>query len=191
MSRRGRFPMRGILAALVVLLLAGCSGPQTSPGADSPAPVAAETVVEQPVEFAVLSPVWVCLPAGGCAGKSGQDFTAFGGRTFVGFHVSVQPSADPMGLGVPGAEVRIVARCTGEHLTCPPGILAETTGPWPATLEAAGFRIADPDQLVFETEYVGPFPQPVNGSGAHYEAVGTLSFVAGSDVHDGESPPEP
>jgi len=183
--------MRGILAAILALLLAGCSGPETVPVADTPAATAADTVVEQPVEFTVLSPVWVCLPAGGCAGKSGQDFTAFGGRTFVGFRVSVQPSSDPMGLGVPGAEVRIVARCVGEHLSCPDGILAETTGPWPATLEATGFRIADPDQLVFETEYVGPFPQPVNGSGAHYEAVGTLSFVEGSEVQDGEAPSEP
>jgi hypothetical protein len=174
--------MRGFVVAFVALLLAGCSGPQPAPVADVPAPLPAETIAEQPVEFAVLSPVWVCLPAGGCAGKSGQDFTAFGGRTYVGFKVSVQPSTDPLGLGVPGAEVRIVARCSGEHLTCPPGILAETTGPWPATLEATGFRIADPDQLVFETEYVGPFPRPVNGSGAHYEAVGTLSFVEGSEV---------
>ena len=180
--------MRFIAGALVALLLAGCSDPGSPAAAEGPPAPTPETVAEQPVQFSVLSPVWVCLPAGGCAGKSGDDFTAFGGRTYVGFRVNVEPSADPLGLGLPAADVRIVARCSGEHLTCPPGILAETTGPWPATLEATGFRIADPDMLLFEAEYVGPYPRPVNGSGAHYEAAGSLSFVEGSEVEDGQAP---
>lgn len=165
---------------LLVLLFAGCAGPVPAPTAVEPDPVP-EALVEEGVEFSVLSPLWVCA-AVGCAGKSGDDFVSFDGRTYVGFHLTVEPSMDPLGVGVPSAEVRIVARCVGEHLNCPPGVLAEATGPWPATLAASGFRIADPEQLSFQAEYVGPYPRPVNGSGGDYRVTGTLTWVASSEA---------
>ena len=169
--------------ALLALLFAGCAAPAPVPAAveTNPAP---ETLVEQDVSFDVLSPLWVC-GAFGCAGKSGQDFALFGGATYVGFRLTVQPASDPLGTPVlPLADIRIVVECSGDHTTCPPGILAETQGPWPATLEASGFRIVDPDQLAFRAEYVGPYPAPVNGAGGDYDLTGTLTLVDGSQVDE-------
>jgi hypothetical protein len=177
--------MRAILVAgaLLTILLAGCSSEEpVAVGTPIPA-LPEETFEEDEVQFDVLSPVWVCT-AGGCAGKGGPDFEAFGGKTYVAFRVTVEPSADPIDTPVPNAEVRITVQCSGDHATCPAGVLAEATGPWPQTLEASDFRIADPDQLVFQTEYVGPYPQPVNGSGGRFDIVGTLTSVAGSEVSD-------
>jgi hypothetical protein len=177
-----------MLVAAVALLLAGCMAAPSAPTVE-PVGSVPESVVEEQVNFEVLSPLWVC--AVGCAGKGGDDFTTFGGRTYVGFEVTVQPATDPLHVPlVPAAEVRLIVECSGDHSTCPPGVLAETTGPWPAKLEASGFRIVDPDQLAFRVEYLGPLPQPVNGAGGSYEFKGTLSFVEGSEVDDAESSAE-
>jgi hypothetical protein len=177
--------MRLLAVALLLLSpLAGCLS--EDPGDDAPAalPVEApETIEERPVKFDVLSPLWVCAAAG-CAGKSGNDFTLFGGATYVGFRLTVQPASDPLDMPMPSAQVRLVAECSGDHSTCPSGVLAETTGPWPATMEASGFRITDPDKLVFRAEYIGPYPAPVNGAGGDFDFSGTLSVVTGSEVSE-------
>ncbi|MEA3165846.1 MAG: hypothetical protein QOJ26_712 [Thermoplasmata archaeon] len=180
--------MRGVLVAVVALLLAGCTAAPSAPVVE-PVESVPESIVEEQVHFEVLSPLWVCSV--GCAGKSGDDFRTFGGQTYVGFRLTVQPSTDPLGVPVvPMADVRIVVECSGDHSTCPPGVLAETQGPWPAAIEASGFRIVDPDQLAFRVEYVGPYPQPVNGAGGDFEFEGTLSFVEGSEVDDAETSAE-
>lgn len=178
--------MRRLACVLLFLLssLAGCLSEDGGEPALAAAPVEApETIEERPVSFDVLSPLWICAGVG-CAGKSGNDFTLFGGATYVGFRLTVQPATDPLGMPVPTAQVRLVAECSGDHSTCPPGVLAETAGPWPATMEASGFRIADPDKLVFRAEYIGPYPDPANGAGGDYDFSGTLSVVAGSDVSE-------
>ncbi|HJQ93225.1 MAG TPA: hypothetical protein VJ874_02945 [Candidatus Thermoplasmatota archaeon] len=137
-----------------------------------------------------MSPMWICV-AGPCGGVSGPDSYSFDGRTYTGFRLEVSVSEDPFGagvpypVGVPQAQVRIVVECAGDSRTCPAGVLAETQGPWPATLEASGFRIADPDLLVFKVEYLGPYPRPVNGSGQGFDFEGTLTSVEGSEA-DGE-----
>lgn len=175
--------MRTPVVALV-LLLAGCLGTEAPPEQPVVAAPGPETHSEEAVSFDVLSPLWVCAAAG-CAGKNGDDFTLFGGATYVGFKLTVQPASDPLGAPVlPTADIRIVVECSGDHSTCPAGILAETRGPWPATLEATGFRIADPDKLAFRAEYVGPYPAPVNGAGGDYDFQGTLTVVDGSQVDE-------
>src|SRR5687767_13479869 len=139
--------MRGavVLLVLVAMPLAGCSGAEAPAEQPLPVPAAPETHSEQAVSFHALSPLWVCAGPG-CAGKNGDDFASFGGATYVGFRLDVRPASDPLDVPlVPMADIRIVAECSGEHATCPPGVLAETQGPFPATLEASGFRIADPD----------------------------------------------
>ncbi|MHB1260511.1 MAG: hypothetical protein ACYC2H_02220 [Thermoplasmatota archaeon] len=180
--------MRSALFLLVLLgsaALAGCSGPEAAQQSVALASEP-ETFSEEPVVFDVQSSLWVC-GAFGCAGANGDTGVAFGEKTYTGFKLEVKPSEDPAGLGteppgVPGAEIRIIAKCAGDSRTCPAGILAETVGPWPATLEASGFRITDPDLLMFKVEYLGPYPPPVTGSGQGFDFEGTLTFVEGSEV---------
>lgn len=175
---------------LGVLLLAGCASPAPAPMAEGLAPPA-ETMAEEPVAFDIESPLWICAAAG-CAGVDGQTGASFGEKTYTGFKLEIRPSEDPFGLGVgmpgaPGAQVRIVAQCAGDSRTCPAGVLAESVGPWPATIEASGFRIVDPDLLMFKVEYLGPYPSPVTGSGQGFDFEGTLAFVEGSETTDDDS----
>ncbi len=166
--------------ALVALLVAGCAAaPEAAPVID---PVPEETTREVSAEFHVISTLDTCGAAGYCIGVFGSNVYAFGDATYVGFRLTVAPSPETIDAGVPGAQVRITAKCTGERTDHCPGLLAETEGPWPATIEVSGFRIESPEQLTFRVDYVGPYPQPVNGSGAQYDLKGTLTVVDGSEA---------
>jgi hypothetical protein len=176
-----------VAALCALLLLAGCAAPAQDP-VPEPMPGVAEAYAEEQVTFGARSSLWVC-GAFGCAGASGPSGASFDGKTYTGFRLEVRPSDAPAELGVeqpglPGAQVRIVAECAGDSRTCVPGILAESAGPWPATLEASGFRIVDPDLLMFKVEYLGPYPAPVTGSGQGFDFEGTLTYVEGSEVAD-------
>jgi hypothetical protein len=163
------------IAVVAFLLLAGCSAApdQPTPAPSTDAPVQTETLATHDVDAIILSPVSYCAPAGGCVGAFGSDTEAFAGQTWVAFDVEVAPNDFPGDQALAASsQIRVLALCLGERLTCPQEPLASAEGSFPIHLVGSGFRIVDPDALAFRVEYLGPLP--LEGSGASYRLTGSL-----------------
>lgn len=123
----------------------------------------------------VHSSQWTCVSSL-CAGSSGSESHPVEGRNYTAFSITVEPVGD-LAAADAAAEIRAIGACLGSRRTCPPGDLANGTGPWPLHLEAQGFNITAPDRLWFRVEYGGPLDEPVRGSGADYRFHGTITSV--------------
>lgn len=173
--------MRAVLVLLAVLV-AGCSASQGDRAAEMPEP-AVERVGTQAVEGHLTSSVYACPPAGYCIGVMGSDTMAFEGRVWTALNVTFHVDAEPDDQVLSSLnDVRFVALCLGEHLTCPEEPLAVADGPGPVHLSASGFRIEEPNLLAFRVESASGLP--AGGSGAGYWFAGTLTYVDGSGPSD-------